>query len=247
MAELTGTASSAQRVKPLFFVWISVYCCFLAFGGFTPTYFAPISVGSLREVTPLVHIHGFLFFGWTLMLLTQTWLTAHGKIANHRTLGLAGISLATAMAITGLIVSAQFNGGFIAGDEQSRGYQGLLNGWSAMAIFGTFFTLAIANIRRPEYHKRWIVLATCAILSAAVSRLYLPLFDFEPVPRWLVYLTVDSIIVACLINDWRVLGRPHIVTVIGGTVLLSSQMFRGFIGDTETWRTIADSLIRIGG
>ncbi len=92
-----------------------------------------------------------------------------------------------------------------------------------------------------------MILATCAILSAAVSRFYLPQFDFIPVPRWLVHVTVDSTIVACLINDWRSLGRPHIVTTLGGVVLLSSQLFRGSNGNTDYWRTIADSLIRIGG
>jgi hypothetical protein len=181
------------------------------------------------------------------MLLFQTWLVAQGRTSNHRTLGLAGISLATAMVITGLIVNVHFNSRLVAEGEFERGYQGVLNGWSSMILFGSFFALAIANIKRADYHRRLMVMATCAILSAAVSRLYLPLFDFQPVPRLLVNITIDLIIVAVLVNDWRTLGRPHVVTLVGGAVLVCRQLFQSQIASTEAWGRAAEILLRIGG
>jgi hypothetical protein len=247
MAELAAGAVPRSAERSLFYVWISAYCVFLSFGGFTPTYFAPIAVGALREVAPVVHIHGLLFFSWSLLLLVQTWYVSQDMTLRHRSLGLAGISLGTAMVATGLIVNVLFNGRLIADGDLDRGYQGLFNGWSSMILFGTFFGFAIANVKRPDYHRRLIVMATCAVLGAAVSRLYLPLFDFEPVPRWLVNLTIDSIIVGCLVNDWRTLGRPHVVTLVGGVVLLSRQLFRSDVAGTETWRGIGDVLLRLGG
>lgn len=247
MAEVAVPANTITRARSLFYVWIAVYCSFLAFGGFTPTYFAPIAVGTLRDVTPVVHIHGFLFFAWTVMLLFQAWLVAEGRTTHHRALGLAGISLATAMVITGLIVNVHFNGRLVAEGEIERGYQGVFNGWSSMILFGSFFAFAIANIKRADYHRRLMVIATCAILSAAVSRLYLPLFDFQPVPRLWVNLTIDLIIIAVLVNDWRTLGRPHVVTLVGGTVLVCRQLFQNQIAGTEAWGRAAEILLRIGG
>ena len=110
----------------------------LAFGGFTPTYFAPLATGSLRKVTPVVHIHGLLFFSWTLFLLLQAWLVMQKRTPRHRTLVLLGISLATAMVITGLIVNVQFNGRLMIAGEHTRAYVGLWNGWSAMFLLGLF-------------------------------------------------------------------------------------------------------------
>ena len=88
-------------------------------------------------------------------------------------------------------------------------------------------------------------MASCFLLSAAVARLYLPLYDFQPVPRWLVFITVVSIVFGCLINDWRTLGRPHIVTVTGGEVLLSKFLLADTIIGSELWHGIADKLLRI--
>jgi hypothetical protein len=113
----------------------------------------------------------------------------------------------------------------------------------AMVSFGTLFALGIAKIKRPESHKRLILFATCMLLNAAVGRLYRPMFAPMPPPPWLVFVTVDSILVACLVYDWKTRGRPHPVTVAAGSVLVGLQIIRFLVPGTELWRSIYDRLL----
>ena len=84
----------------------SQVCVLIAFGGFIPTYWAKLATGTFKGA-PILHIHGMLFFLWTLFFLAQTTFVATGRTSKHRNWGLAGISLATAMGIT--VVLAAIN------------------------------------------------------------------------------------------------------------------------------------------
>ena len=87
-----------------FYFYMALACTAVAFLGFAPTYWLPLASGSFSS-TPVVHFHGLLFFTWTLYFAFQTWLAASGRIARHRTMGMIGVSLATAMTILGFLVA----------------------------------------------------------------------------------------------------------------------------------------------
>ena len=241
MAELTAESSTVRStVRGSFFVWMSCVLALLAFAGFTPTYFLPMADDSLRQLRGAVHLHGMLFFGWTLLLIAQTLLVANGSIARHRAMGLAGISLATAMVIFGLMVNLLFNAGQLA-DNPAGAYQGAFNGQSSMVLFGMLFGFAIANIRKPEVHKRLMIMATIAIMGAAITRLYSPLFGTaQEVPQILSKGTQDLLILAVLIYDWRLLGRPHKATLIAGGAIIGVQILRVTVTDTAAWQAICN-------
>jgi hypothetical protein len=247
MAELTANVRVAER-SGSFFMWMATFCAFLAFGGFSTTYFIPMAEGTLREVTPAVHIHGILFFGWTLVFLLQATLVSQGKVALHRSIGMAGISLATAMVIMGLIVNWRaFAGVMEAGAPSQRSFMLVFSGTQSMVLFATLFGLAIANIRRSDVHKRLMLFATTMILAAAVSRLWGPVFGGEPgsVPTLLTNATVDVIVVAALFYDWRTLGRVHGATIVGGVVLVGSQITKMIVPSTEAWQSLAPTLVSL--
>ena len=81
-----------------FYFYMALSCMAVAFLGFAPTYWLPLASGSF-SATPVVHFHGLLFFAWTLYFAFQTWLAASGRTVRHRSLGVIGVSLATAMTI----------------------------------------------------------------------------------------------------------------------------------------------------
>lgn len=249
-AAVLDARSVAARVSARgvpFFVAAAGLCVFFAFAGFSTTYFIPLATGSLREMAPVVHIHGVLFFAWTLLFLAQTLLVARGRTARHRSVGLAGISLATAMVIFGSTVNLLANARRLEAGELERAYDLGFGGILAVVAFGTMFALAIRNVRHSDRHKRWMLFATCMLLNAPVVRLYRPVFVPGTPPPWLVFATVDAILVACLVNDRRTLGRPHPVTLIGGSVLLASQLFRSPIAGSAVWRATYDTLLRLVG
>ena len=47
--------------------------------GFAPTYFLPLTKGSL-SATPVIHAHGIIFFAWSLFFVFQSWLAASGRL-----------------------------------------------------------------------------------------------------------------------------------------------------------------------
>ena len=226
-ASIRQASSGAAR---WFYVWVGVVCIAIAFGGFIPSYWLKLAGGTFRGA-PILHIHGMLFFAWTLYFTAQAALVATGRTPNHRHWGLAGISLATAMGISVVpaaiyaIEVASANG---VGDAARR--FSILD-FGSLGMFTLFVTLAIANVRNSEVHKRWLVLAMVPLLHAAMGRVFRAAFapaDIKGPPPVFVTipsaLLVDLLVVAAMVFDWRTRGRPHWVYWIGGGLLLAVQL-----------------------
>ena len=65
-------------------------------------------------------MHGILFFAWTVLLAVQARLVERGRVDAHRALGLAGVSLATAMLFTGVaLVVRGLDYGVATGNERA--------------------------------------------------------------------------------------------------------------------------------
>lgn len=235
----------AEHVQPRFFVWMAGFCVLLTFAGFTPTYWGPLATASLREFSPAVHIHGALFFSWTLLLFMQSWLVARGRLETHRSIGLVGVSLATAMVIFGFIVSLHANVERIEAGQVARAYDLGFSNTVALSAFATMVALAIHKRRRPASHKRLMLFATCMLLNPPVGRLYRPMFAPSPPPPWLVFATIDAILVACILYDWKTMRRLHPVTVASGVALLAFQILRFPLPRMAWWQTTYDVLLRL--
>ena len=99
---MVAVALSPVRQKAgYFYVWMAAVCALIAFGAFAPTYWLQLPAGTFVG-SPLLHLHGAVFFAWVLFLLSQTALAANGHLDHHRAWGLVGISLATAVVFMGL-------------------------------------------------------------------------------------------------------------------------------------------------
>ena len=236
-----------------FYVTMAALFVVIAFTAFIATYWAKVATGTFNGA-PILHIHGALFFTWTLFFLVQTVLVASGRTPDHRAWGLAGISLATAMAIT--IVLAAINSIRVAGtigmadDARRFSYVSL----TGLVLFAGFMTAAIACVRRPELHKRLMILAMIPLMHAAVARFFLLLFapaDANPPPPVVVAvppgLAVDLLLVAAMVYDWRTRGRPHPVYAVGGALLLADQLLAVPISGTATWMAIATWVQSLAG
>ena len=249
----SSSSVSVRSDAQWFYVWMAGVCLLIAFGGFVPTYWAKLASGTFKGA-PILHIHGMLFFLWTLFFLAQTTFVATGRTLKHRNWGLAGISLATAMGIT--VVLAAINSIKMAetigmGDEARRFTFVSLSG---LAMFSTFLGLAIANVRRAELHKRFMLLAMVPLMHAAMARLFMLAFAppgvkgpppvFVSVPPGLF---VDLLIVAAIIHDWRTRGRPHWVYLVGGAVVLAVQLLSVPLSAGPTWMAIAKWVQSLAG
>jgi hypothetical protein len=155
--------SPVRRKAGYFYVWMAAVCALIAFGAFAPTYWLQLPAGTFVG-SPLLHLHGALFFAWVLFLLSQTALAANGQLDHHRAWGLVGISLATAMVF---ILSTALAAGY--GDSALAFF---IVPVSAIGLLAGFIVAALANIRRPQAHKRFMMLATISLLQAATARVF---------------------------------------------------------------------------
>jgi hypothetical protein len=236
-----------------FYVWMASAFVLVAFGGFSPTYWAPMAAGTFHGA-PIIHIHGMLMFTWTCFFLVQTALVAAGRTMDHREWGLAGIALFSVLAYSILIGEMMV---LKRDDTQGMGDAGrrfaavTLCAWPV--IVG-LFTLAIVNVRRPQMHKRLMTLLMIAMMTPALARVFLTLFAPPgangPPPPFVSLppaLAADLFIVVAMIHDWRTRGKPHAVYVIGGAVLLAQQVLTVPFAATQTWMDIARAFERLAG
>lgn len=232
-----------------FYFYMALACTAVAFIGFAPTYWLPLAKRSFSG-SPAVHFHGLLFFAWSVFLAFQTWLAASGRVAGHRTTGMIGVSLATAMTISGYLVSISIMQRSEAAGMASEGIAFAIVPLSGVLFFAVVFTLAIAAIRKPETHKRLMLLAGISLLDAAVARWFLTfLAPPGPVgpppvavtipPAFVAYL----LLVVAIVHDWRTRGRPHPVYVYGGIALIAVKLLNWPISASPLWHSFAGGLL----
>jgi hypothetical protein len=167
---------------------------------------------------------------------------------------MAGISLATAMVFT--VVLAAINSIKVADTigmaDQARRFS--IVSLSAAVLFSALFALAIANVSRPEMHKRLLLLANIPLMQAALARVFMTLFsppDAVGPPPVIVSvpsgLLMSAVVVVPMLYDWRTRGRPHPVYLIGAPVLLAVVLLAIPISETETWMSIARFVEKLAG
>ncbi|MEP6884486.1 MAG: hypothetical protein ABJC66_07040 [Gammaproteobacteria bacterium] len=240
-----------------FYLWMAGAFALIAFGGFSPTYWAPLAAGSFHA-PPIIHIHGMLMFAWTCFFFVQTALVATGRTMDHRSWGLAGISLFSVLAfsiLVGEMVVLKRADALGFGDAARRFAAVTLCAWPLMV---GIFTLAIVNVRRPQVHKRLMVLLMTAMMTPAIARVFLTLLaggdaggpppgpppPFVSLPPALV---ADLLLIAAMVHDWRTRGKPHSVYVIGGVVVLAQQVLTVPFAATKTWMEIAKAFQGLAG
>jgi hypothetical protein len=254
MTTITSTAVARPWIAVDFYAWMALACVLTAFLGFIPTYWTPLAAGQF-SAHPIVHMHGIAFFSWTIFALVQTSLVPAGRIALHRSVGLAGISIATLLTVLGLLAALNSLLGSFAVGHHYDAEAFLIVPLVIIATFAVLFTLAIANIRRLEIHKRLMLLATVSILNAPVARPLLswvwPLNGPTDVPPvwinvpacWLSYL----LIVAAMVYDWRTRGRVHSVYLVALPILLALAYIVIPISETAAWHAFARDYAALAG
>ena len=250
MAEALPMASDTPPRVREFHLNMAIACLVLAFTGFLPTYWVPLARQAF-QADPIVHIHALFFFGWTVFLVGQAYLTVRGRLQRHRAFGVAGVALATAMVFTGVLMTIHSLKHDVPIDPGTAKAFSIVS-FSGIVFFAIAVTIALANVRNPELHRRLMLLATISIVQAPVGRWFLAAFrpaDAIGAPPVVVTIpaafVVDLLIVAAVIYDTRTRGRPHRVWVIGGLSLLALQLLRLPLSTSTTWTAVADTLLAL--
>jgi hypothetical protein len=230
-----------------FYLVMGIIAILVVAGGFGASLYG-VATGA-KSLTPLVHLHAAVFFAWLVLYVVQSGLVVSGRVALHQWLGIAGVVLA--IAVVGI-------GYQTAMTAARRGYDITLDGKNHDALrflafslgdllsFAVLVTAAVWYRRRPEVHKRLMLLAAVGpMMAAALVHLWAqpPVPDASRLPLFLA--SMASLLFAGAIYDRITRGRFHPVSLWGAVILFVWGNLRAVvIGPSDAWHQFAAWLIR---
>jgi hypothetical protein len=232
--------SASRTAERIFFSGMAVLLCVIVFIGFSPTYFG---AGVFRAPlpSPILHVHGAIFTLWMILFLTQASLVSAHRVAWHRSLGTIAFCLPPIMIVIGVIAALDALG--------RKVMIGPLDPAVSLAIpligIAGFTILIFASWRarrRPDAHKRLILLATIGLVEAALGRFPWARMGLSPAGGAVAGLGVLVLLVIAW--DLFSLHRIHRSTLWGAPLTFAIGAFAVPIGMTTAWHSFAAFLAR---
>jgi hypothetical protein len=246
------TTSRRQGVDRWFYVCVTLVLIGLNLAAFGPSLIDPSARTVPLPLTTLVATHSAESAAWLLVFLAQTILVATGRTAVHRRLGIIGVLLAVAFVATGpLVAIEEARRGFdLSSDLVPRGTSqsagNLLSVLFVILVFGLLVAGAVWYRRRPEVHKRLMLLAILGpLMGAPVAHL---IGHWDALRPWAgpLFPISNAVLLAVLpIHDRLTRGRIHPVSLWGAIlVFVSFNVMFGVIAPTPAWQSFAQWLVR---
>ena len=190
--------------------------------GFSTTYFIPGPRGTLN-IPWIVHVHGWTAMGWVLLLVAQVVLVRSGRSRLHRQVGKAALPLALGVWASGIAVGLWVVGRDLPGQGDSA-YESLAGTFISLTMFLGLVIAAVLMKRRPDWHKRLILLATIVVLWPAFFR-FRHLLPFVPRPDLLLgLLLADLPILIAAVRDRLRWGKVHPAWAFVGSAVFVEQL-----------------------
>jgi hypothetical protein len=185
----------------------------------------------------VLYIHAIVFPAWIVFFIVQSALIRSHNVHLHRSLGWFGVGLAVASIIVGALTAIS-----MARFEQQDPFNSaafLIVQVMDLSSFAVPFALAIYWRKRPEFHRRLVLIASCALLDAAFGR-------FPALPLVFSPAGVDALICLGVIRDVIVDRRVHKVYLYALPMLIVWQIVavETFVHASSWWTNIAHSILR---
>lgn len=190
----------------------------------------------------LLWIHASAFSIWLALFIVQSALVRIHRADWHRTLGWTGLALGSVLPILGTgttIVMDRFH---------IRWYHESPSDWANfcilqfndMLLFAIFFALAAFLRRKPQLHRRLMLIATCGLTTAAFGR-----FPSVAIQNDYFYLCVDALILLGVFRDLLIDRRIHRVYLYALPALALEQalvMFT-YLNTLPWWTRIGRTIL----
>jgi hypothetical protein len=181
-----------------------------------------------------VHLHAAVAFGWCLLFVVQTWLIASGRTPQHRQLGVLGVGLYFALVLLGPFVAINSTARYGSPPDELA-FLAVSTG--NIIAYTLLFGAALHWRRRPEVHKRLMLLGMVAMLTAPFGRIL-------PFPYLLNHVVGPGLVVVALVWwDHRALGKMHGVTLYGGPAILLWELLPNAYMTSSWWMGTARWLV----
>ena len=224
-----------RRRERWFYIAMSIAAVITVFAGFAPTYYLRPYFDT-APLMPLLHLHGIVFTSWLVLFFIQTTLVAAHRTDIHRRLGILGGVIATLMILIGASTAV------IRASQGATPVPGvsplsfLVVPLGDISVFAILVGAGFYYRRRPDVHKRLMLLATVSILAAAIARLPFAIMQAGP-PAF--FGITDLFVLACILYDLITLKRVHRATALAALLIIASQPLRLMLAGTHVWLAFA--------
>jgi len=188
----------------------------------------------------ILYVHAIVFSSWLVFFVLQSALVRSRKVQWHRRLGWFGVVLGTLIPIVGVstaVVMGRFN---TVSLQVTDAESFLVIPLFDMVCFSSTFPLAVYWRKKPELHRRLMLVATCALTAAAFGR-----FPERILPGYLLYVGVDLLILLGVARDLIVNRTVHRVYLFVLPLFILGQPTVTYIAyhNAPLWLRIAHSVI----
>ena len=180
-----------------------------------------------KTLPAYIYFHGAALSAWFLLLLSQTLLVANRNVRTHRLLGKAGAVLALVVFGLSTFVTVK-SAGRLTGlgapiDQISLIVIGDL---AILLLFAGLVGLALAWRRKPDYHKRFMIIGSIGLLAPALARWpgaesFIPLSVIIPQLALMSAVAVHDRVTLRRFHPATLWGIAAYVVLIGGAVPFS--------------------------
>jgi hypothetical protein len=199
----------------------------IVLAGFARTLFLR-ALFDVPDIPPYLYVHGAVLSGWYAWLIVQTSSVAARRVDLHRRFGVVGVGLGAAVLIVGAMTMLRF-GPHLA--ERGVNVEARLEFLSEIVwaniemliCFAAFLWAAVVYRRRPQIHKRLMLLASISTIPPAASRIFdWPIWGLGNNALFPVLGTLALFVGALGLYDLRSLRSVHRVTLVGGVIVIAS-------------------------
>lgn len=138
---------------------IALVCLSIALIGFWPTYFGPLVSGAPHG-SVIIYLHAIVFMGWIVLMIAQARLAATGRITQHMKLGTFGFAWGLLVLLVGWATAISRFGDRVEAGDFAEAHNQLFAPLTDLLVFGPVLAAAWFYRRKPEIHKRLIVVGS---------------------------------------------------------------------------------------
>lgn len=213
----------------------------IVLAGFARTYYLKPFFNTPDLPNRIVQLHGIVMTAWVLLFIVQISLVATRRVRVHQRLGIAGGVLAALVVVVGVFTAL-----YAAAREVTPGPSPLaflVVPLGDMVTFSVLIGLALYFRRKPQVHKRLMLLAAIGLLTPAIARIPFS-FIYTGGPLAFFGLT-DLVLIAFVAYDTFKHRRLHPVFLWGSIFIIALQPVRLLLAGTSAWMNFAAALVAL--
>jgi hypothetical protein len=242
----SSTGLPGRRFDNVFFSAMALLIVATVFLGFAHSYYL---AGIFRAPLPslIVHIHGAAFTCWMLLFIAQICLVSAGRVDIHRRLGIAGFLLACLMVVLGVLTAT---GQLVRRAKDPIGPTDIdpsfiyIIALTGLLIFATLIFFAFRKRFNPAAHKRLILIATIALIQAAIARW--PFAFVQGVAGFFIgFLIHFAFLLPIVVYDLWSMRKIHRATLWASAFLIFLEVITIPLGLTNAWRAFATWVLSV--